>query len=77
MVAVMMTRAGALGRLLHAALGPPFWRPLADLSYSAYLYHIQVLVVRVVIMTSVKQSSSALVHGGVLKECCVVLEAVG
>jgi peptidoglycan/LPS O-acetylase OafA/YrhL len=39
---VAMTRARPTGRLLHAALGAPVWRPLADLSYSAYLYHEQV-----------------------------------
>ena len=39
LMTVAMTRAGAPGRLLHAALAAPFWRPLAELSYSAYLYH--------------------------------------
>ena len=39
LMTVAMTRAGPAGRLLHAVLDAPFWRPLAELSYSAYLYH--------------------------------------
>jgi peptidoglycan/LPS O-acetylase OafA/YrhL len=42
LMTVAMTRAGAPGRLLHAVLAAPFWKPLAELSYSAYLYHEQV-----------------------------------
>ena len=37
-----MTRAGPAGRWLHAALSAAPWAPLAELSYSAYLWHEQV-----------------------------------
>lgn len=42
MMAVAMTQAGPAGRILHMLLSARFWKPLADLSYSAYLYHEQV-----------------------------------
>lgn len=41
MMAVAMSQAGPAGRVLHLLLSRRFFKPLADLSYSAYLYHEQ------------------------------------
>jgi hypothetical protein len=39
---VMAQSAGPAGRLVQGVLAAPAWAPLSDLSYSAYLYHVQV-----------------------------------
>ena len=39
MMAAAMAGAGPAGRVLRLLLGGPSWKPLADFSYSAYLYH--------------------------------------
>lgn len=39
LMAVAMTSAGPAGRLLRTMFGAHAWKPLSDLSYSAYLYH--------------------------------------
>lgn len=41
MMGVIMSQAGPMGRILHMLLSQRFFKPLADLSYSAYLYHEQ------------------------------------
>lgn len=38
-MAAAMAGAGPAGRILRLLLGGPSWKPLADFSYSAYLYH--------------------------------------
>mmetsp|Transcript_6055 Transcript_6055/g.17324 ORF Transcript_6055/g.17324 Transcript_6055/m.17324 type:complete len:489 (-) Transcript_6055:359-1825(-) len=38
----ILQRRGAAGRVIADFLGSPFWTPLADITYSAYLYHVQV-----------------------------------
>ena len=38
-MAAAMAGAGPAGRVLRLLLGGPSWKPLADFSYSAYLYH--------------------------------------
>lgn len=42
MIAVAMTQAGPAGPFLHALLSTRLWKPLASLTYSAFLYHEQV-----------------------------------
>lgn len=41
LLAILRKRGAAAGAAA-AFLGSPFWTPLADLTYSAYLYHVQV-----------------------------------
>lgn len=42
LMAAILTRAGPIGRLLWRPLSTKWlWKPLAQLSYSAYLYHEQ------------------------------------
>ncbi len=43
LLAGIMTGAGPVGRAAHAVFAAGLWRPLSELSYSAYLYHEQVL----------------------------------
>jgi peptidoglycan/LPS O-acetylase OafA/YrhL len=38
---VMAQAAGPVGRAVQGVLAAPAWAPLSDLSYSAYLYHVQ------------------------------------
>ena len=43
MLAVVMAQAaGPMSRAVQGVLAAPAWAPLSDLSYSAYLYHVQV-----------------------------------
>ena len=43
LLAVIMAQAvGPAGRAVQGVLAAPAWAPLSDLSYSAYLYHVQV-----------------------------------
>jgi peptidoglycan/LPS O-acetylase OafA/YrhL len=39
---IMLQAAGPASRAAYDVLAAPAWAPLADLSYSAYLYHLQV-----------------------------------
>ncbi len=38
----VLQRRGVVGRAVANVLSSQMWPPVADLSYSAYLYHVQV-----------------------------------